>query len=273
MNPPPGIYYGVPAETYHAWSYASRSRLLPLRQSPAHALWNLRYPRKETDSMELGTLLHMLMLEPPEVFASKTVRIESLDKRTKEGKDVAAKYPDEYIVTDAKWRKLDIMRSKLLAHPLAKTLLESPGRNEVSIVFDDPATGVRCKARADSMRAAGLFDLKTTRCAEPSAFRRDAAKYGYYLEAAMHLRAFEVCYGRSAPFFCVCVETEPPHEVAVYHMPTERATRELDTHLRTWKRCTDSGEWPGYRTGVVTLHVPDYYEYLYQQDGSEERID
>jgi hypothetical protein len=59
----------------------------------------------------------------------------------------------------------------------------------------------------------------------------------------------------------VFVEIEPPYSVvparpdgALRHHGTLR----WEHAVRTWKRCLDSGDWPGYCDGVTTLEAPGW---------------
>lgn len=139
------------------------------------------------------------------------------------------------------------------------------------MVFDDAATGVRCKARADRITGLSLFDVKTCQSAGWRKFQYDALDFGYYLEAEMHQRAFRARYGREIRFIAVAVESKPPYAVACYVLKSTHAEEELDTHLRAWASCQRTGKWPGYPEELTELQEPDTRRFT--PDRSEEFAD
>lgn len=260
-----GVYYGVPAETYHAWPFASKSRLLQFRRSPAHSLIDTPV----SPAKKLGTYAHAAVLEP-DLFAAKALRCPKIDRRTKDWKEIEAANPDRWLIQDPEWLAIERIRDRLWSHPVAGPLLRGKGHNEASIVFADPDTGVRCKARADRMTASSIVDLKTTTNAHWASFALDAVTYGYYLQSAMYRRGVLSQYARKMPFIAVAVETDPPHEVAVYTLDGQHAEIELSTHLRAWKQCEESGKWPGYDERLLDLPEPRKAAWVYTPDRSED---
>ena len=60
-----GWYRDIPNEEYHRSNGTSSSSLKTLlEQTPAHLEYNRTHPKDSTENMKLGTLVHMLVLEP-----------------------------------------------------------------------------------------------------------------------------------------------------------------------------------------------------------------
>lgn len=266
--PEPGVYFNVPAEDYHSWPYASKSRMIGFRKSPAH----VHAPHKESDSLDWGTWFHAAVLEPG-LFAEKAVECQKLNRSTKEWKEIAAKNQGKWLIQADDWASIQTAASRVLKHKIAGPLVRGKGRNEASMVFDDPDTGVRCKVRADRITAAGIVDIKTTRSAHWSDFQGDAARYGYFLQAAMYRRAVKLRYGKEMPFIVVAVESEGVHGVNAFALECLESERELDTHLRAWAACKAADKWPAYPEILFNLPEPLWYSRLFTPDRSEQPID
>jgi hypothetical protein len=106
-----------------------------------------------------------------------------------------------------------------------------------------------------------LVDLKTTRCAEPGRFTRDAIWRGYHAQLAWYRNGM-LLSGLEPPteLFIVAVETSAPYPVTVLRL-TERAIEQGERLCRVWMErllaCEATNEWPGYVQSSVDLDVPD----------------
>src|SRR5690606_18888594 len=75
--------------------------------------------------------------------------------------------------------EVDAMAEAVLTHEDAGPLLTGASP-EVSILWDDDATGTRCRGRIDYMRHQGLLvDLKTAASATPASWGQISARLGY----------------------------------------------------------------------------------------------
>jgi hypothetical protein len=150
------------------------------------------------------------------------------------------------------------MATAVRAHPLASKLFRH-GLPERTLIWQDEATGVMCRAKADWLRPDGIVDLKTTESAAPDALSKAAHNYGYAIQAAFYLRGFRQLADRTVmavPFFAhVSVEKTAPHLVHVTQL-SERAIaygdRKVSEALEIYRDCTASGVWPGYPTDEIT---------------------
>ncbi len=182
----------------------------------------------------------------------------AVDRNLPEGKRLSAEiaiYEEELqkrgitVCTEADLEKAKAIREAIMAHPICAVLFAS-GAGEVTMLADDPSTGVSCKARIDWLPAGhqAIVDLKTTQDASFSAFSRTCAQYEYPLQAALYRRVYRLVEGESAAFLHVAAQTVEPYEVAVYELDTEAlqvGERRLDRALSIWKRCADADWWPG----------------------------
>lgn len=85
--PKEGIYFNMPAEEYFALPFFSRSLAQKVRFSGEEAEFYIKNPTKETRSMELGTALHSMFLEP-EKFDKTYIKNPSITDEIYQGKKI-----------------------------------------------------------------------------------------------------------------------------------------------------------------------------------------
>lgn len=279
--PAPGIYPDIPAETYHRWDAASNSQLTQLRRSPAHLKAYLEAGREDTDAFRIGRAFHALVLEP-DFFADRWPVAEQCSaitqKKTqcsnsglglKDGAWVCGTHGGvergDYL-KQPEYTDIVAMASSVLAMPRFRKLFHGEGRNELSLVWDDPATGVRCKCRIDrhhpTLLPGGVIaDLKSTRDASRQAFERSAYDTGIYRQAAMYLRGANICGLKVETFAVIACEKEPPYCTAGYAYTSgsvDAGEAEVDSLLTLYKKCKDANRWPGYSENFEPLALPHY---------------
>lgn len=276
--PPPGIYPNVPPEIYHAWNYVSNSRLNLMARSPAH--YNVGFQGEPSLAMSLGTLVHNGILEPLEiakryVFMPDYSRDEenttasgerSFSKATKyvRSKEEAFRAVNrgKEIIEESDYNRVVGISTALSKCEVMRGLM-SVGKPEISIVFDDAETGLRCKARCDWLHVGKggsvLLDLKTT--ADASEFERSILKYGYHRQMAFYRRAVELATGERPAVWIACVETSAPYGHRVAPLAPEAlgcGETELDELMQRVAECQASDHWPGYGNPEL-WSLPEWY--------------
>lgn len=270
--PAPGLYENVPAEDYFAWDAVSNSRLNLLRKSPKHYQFGFV---ESTGAMLLGTLVHSGVLEPLSIakryvfmpdysnhpenvtgngdrsFSSATKFVKSMQETFRR------LHHDKEIVSEEQYNQMVGIATSLTENDIARQLLRD-GKSEVSLVWDDPLTGLRCKARADWLKPGVMVDVKTTM--DAAEFERSIVRYGYHRQMAFYQRGLKmhgidvmpwiICVEKSAPFGCRCA----PMEDAALKI----GAKEIDGLLCQLVECQESNCWPGY-PNPETWSCPDWY--------------
>src|SRR5215471_13375672 len=126
-----GIFYGLPAERYHAAPGVSNSMLKHLARSPAHLRTYLEQPPEQTPAMLFGQIVHQLLLEPDKPW-NWAVRPPGLDGRSKEGKEWKARVGDKPVLDHQDWLHVEGVVASVRTHPTARLALGS-GKSEVSV--------------------------------------------------------------------------------------------------------------------------------------------
>ena len=225
-----------------------------------------------TPAMLLGSATHCTVLEPRE-FDQRYVRAPDIDKRTKAGKEAWAIFADanqhKQILTPDQHNTAYAIRDTLLAMPEYRALVYNHGdvSAEVSQFWDDDATGIPLKARADMLLDDGVIvDLKTAADASPRGFAAACARYGYHIQAAMYQDGFgEDKYER----FCfVAIETKPPFAAGIYWL----SEASLELGRQQYRRALaeiapyhKGDHWPlGY--GELELDLPAWAFYQNEEE-------
>lgn len=277
-------------EVYHAWDAASNSRLARLAQSPAHLRAYLDgEAEKDTPARLLGRALHSAVLEP-DLFPSLYVVASQCIAKKKDGDrctydgivqleaggwvcGVHAKNSGPLDLSGAR-QTLSAgdygvclgVRDSFHASKAASGLLYAPGRAvEYSIVWQDRATGVTCKARLDvlspGLAGGALVDLKSCQDASAPAFSRTVYNFRYYVQAALYDEGAAECGIDHAHFVFVPFEKEPPFALSTFRLTEgsiDAGAQKLRPLLERYKWCVDTGNWPAYPDAIIDLALPDF---------------
>lgn len=261
----PTIRHDLTNAEYHASTAISKSGLDLIRRAPYLYAYRRENPQEQTPAMRLGTLTHTVVLEP-EVFAHSVIaRPEGIDRRTSAGKADWAAFEimaeGREIITNEEGAKLAAIRDAVRSHPAAAKALTGSPTIEQSIFWD--SDGIACRCRPDAVTSKGVIvDLKTTRDASPEGFAKSIAQYRYHVQAAFYSDGYRAAFGEAPRgFVFIAVETEPPYLVAVYvasEAMTQRGRVDYQTDLDTFRRCQESGTWPGYSDAPLTIDLPKW---------------
>lgn len=262
----PGLYPGISFPEYQQIEGVNQSALKDAR-SPAHIFEALNgEPDDPTAAMVLGSALHARLLEMTTAATliidgpinEKTGKPYGVD--TNAYRDFAALHPGRIILSGDGRAQLDGMAEAVMRHDLASRLINAAGDTEVSMVWDDPTTGVRCKGRIDKLvRGVLAVDLKTTANASPEAWSRAVEDYGYHIQAEFYRRGMEANDVGGTPFGFLCVENTPPYGVVIYDIEPESmavAKHHVDRALAMVAACQKVGVWPGYPEEVQQIGIP-----------------
>ena len=244
---PFGEYLNIDAASSHAlWDL--------LKKSPLHVKEG---PKKKSDSMNLGTVFHTLLLEPDKAEqvaikpadagkGSNNSKRQLLDWLTKttgqessagsdlaEGKMLSARINELEIVLDEmineesiivcsndQWETANRMRDSALKRTIGQAVFDS-GIAETTLLAFDPNTNVFCKGRIDWVPSGHevLIDVKTATSASFDDFAKDCGRYGYHNQAAFYQWLYFLVTGKSnLPFLHFVIENQPPYDCAYYEL-------------------------------------------------------
>lgn len=275
MRPEPGIYPDVEFEDYLKWDAVSNSRLKLADQSLAH--YRTGWVGGETKALRLGSLTHCGQLEPLELAKryavmpdyhrhEDNVTLEKERSYAKTTKYYIAKSEqfreankDKQIVSASDYDEMMGIVSSLASNEHAMSILGAKGQVEVSIVWNDPETGLLCKGRFDKLMPGKFGDLKTS--ADAKGFEKGIIKFGYHRQMALYQQGYEVLTGEILEPNLIAVETSEPYcsrSAPVCEALLEDGRKEVAELLRKVAVAIETDQWPGYENPSA-WDGPDFY--------------
>lgn len=276
----PGVY-DLPEAVYHAdpvrGGSLSSTGARKLLECPAKFHHDRHAKKAPNPTFDFGSAAHKMILgEGPEL-----VVIDADSYRTKDAREArdAAYGRDAIPLLPAEYRQIEQMAAVLSEHPVAaKVFSPERGLAERSLFWQDADTGVWCRARVDHLPEAEFgaqyfiaSDFKTTRSADPKEIGRAVFEYGYHIQAAWYLEGIRalgihpdprmvfVFQEKSAPYLVTVIELDGV-ALRIGHNQAKQA-------LATYKKCSESGRWPGYSDRVETIALPAWAERKLEEEG------
>jgi exodeoxyribonuclease VIII len=282
----PGIYAGIPSESYHAGPGISKSGLWTIHtQSPAHYRFP---PAKDEDSTQakavkdFGQAAHIAILEP-ERFEKAVMRGPE-DRRGNKWKDAAefCEAEGKILLIQSAYDEVLAMRDAVHANAWINGIITG-GKPEVepSGYWIDPATGELCRCRPDLWRGdiGIMLDLKSTLSAHPGDFARSVVNYGYHAQEAHYsdgwARALKAAKRKEEinGFVFLAWEKKSPYAFGVYELPpsiVEEGRAIIRNALQTYHVCREKDHWPAYGDGVQELSFKRWH---YQMTDAPSALD
>ena len=239
---------------------------------PAIFDWERRHPSPPTSDMEMGTIVHAMLLGTPQPASVHDFR----DWTTKAAKEAraAARDAGKIPVLLHKYAELEAIAQAVLDDDECAGLL-AEGDSEVSVFWQDPEFGTWCRGRIDRLTwfdgQPAIVDLKTTSDSSPESFAKSIDKFGYYLQDAWYrdgLAQLLGCDWQDVEFVFVTVPTDPPYLPMAYRLEAldvpdpwhdvllgrqrNRMAREI------YRDCTQAGVWPKWSRDITPLSLPGY---------------
>lgn len=242
-------------QRYHDIEATRASELKAIAKSPLH-YEHLRKTPMDADYLRLGSAVHTAVLEP-ELFGTEYVIYSGGVRNGKKWSTFKEEHAHRVILTEKQMTDALLMATAVRKHAIAGPLLRS-GVPEQVAEWVDERTGVACKARVDWLNDCHV-SLKTTAETVPYRFNQQAARLKYHLTEAFHSDGLLAVTGERRPVKIIAVESKPPHDVAVYHVPEEVIAYGREAYedaLDLLIQCRESGDWPGVCPEEETLTLP-----------------
>ena len=243
------IKQNTPMTEYRAMDGLSKHELDNFAVAPSYYKHRKAQEWKPSRSMEMGTLIHSLVLESRKEYACGP----QVDKRTKAGKEEWQIFCEDNIgstiITQDELSVIEGCHASCL--PLLEKVKADFTRDVETSIFWE-RDGVKCKGRPDLIGEINgelaIVDLKTTNDIRSFdskfySFRYDvqAAWYQYGAMRAMNLQ-------NPPSFWFLVVDTEAPHLAQFMRCSTEllnNANDRIEEELAYFRRCQIGDTWPG----------------------------
>lgn len=189
-------------------------------------------------TLDFGKAMHAICLEPDKLKTKFTV-LPDLNLRTNAGKAEKAEFleanQEKTILTYDDHKKLNLMFESVMAHPMARNLIEAEGSAEISCFWTDEKTGITCKCRPDKDIANSdiIVDIKTTDML--SKFRYSVEDYRYYVQAPYYTDGMTVCGQQKNEMLFIVIQKTIElgrYPVAVMSLPPEIVQYGCETYRK-----------------------------------------
>lgn len=246
------------------------SRLRHMAASALHYWQSVQDNKDDTIAMRFGRGVHALVLGTP------VIRWTGKTRQGKAWEAFKALHADKEILSTKEWDRAHGIYEAIKRHPIANDVLFNSTVLEETIEWE--LNGRKCTSRPDARRETDLLvDLKTTRCAEPRKFERDAMYRGYHAQFSFYARAIAERFG-AFPKRSLCVAVEPvkPFPITVLEL-TPGALLEGEKAWRLWferaMACEQSNYYPAYTETIEPLDVSSNDDVGLVIDGEEFNFD
>lgn len=272
----------LPMADYLAINACSSGAAKALATESPYA-WRNR-PQTSSAAQSMGTAAHVAILEPDQFWERYIVQ-PACDLRTNAGKESLVSWLvsavgeptvrpppkaavgtvlDLYIaelrprieatgltvISQADADSVLGMSAAVMSRPHIAGIILAAGSCEITGQLDDDEYQIPVKVRPDKLLD-GLpvvVSLKTCQSVADREYLRTAWSYGYHGAAWFYSRALEQITGEPHRYWEIAVESAPPHDCLLLEY-TRRETEEGEIMMRrgmeTYRRCTESGIWPG----------------------------
>lgn len=232
----------------------SYSKLKAYLKSALHGL--NQEPPAESAAMRFGSAVDLMLKgEGSEIV----VNIHE-DGRTKAAKEFKAANEGKLVLTQNEMERVSTCVAAVLSHPAVHAL--SLGMLASDVPLFGEFEGISLKGLPDWSFGGTLVDLKTTSSlVSASDFAKTVDNFHYDLQAAVYCELAKQAGDANPTFFWIAVESEHPHDVAVYKA-TERILEVGYAKLRHALknvRKAQIGEYLGSQQFVTELEMPAWY--------------
>lgn len=238
-------------------------------QKSAYHVWSAYVdPEREdegTESMDWGRALHEKFLLGDQSFDDHFILVETLDRRTKEGKAKWADYEQQAAATgktlirqSEELTQMEKQVEALRSNKLVQERMEGTQR-ELSCYSGDK----KCRFDAVGGEKRLASDVKTIYEITRHRINAAVANFGYHIQAAWYLKVAEelemdIHYDR---FGLTFVESKKPYDVCVALISNdaiERGRDIVDRYYPEIQACRETGIWPGFGGQEVVANIPLY---------------
>ena len=266
----PIAYAEIPEDVYRKSHGISQSMLKEMRKSPSKFQWRMDHPRKSSAAQDLGTAIHMAILEPDK-FDSTYASMPKFDRRTNKGKADAAEWEIQNkskVGLDRDTMDIIFRVTDRVTNDAHYSQFFSSGLKEKCFYSYDQSTGLYLKGKLDNviLDKGTIVDLKTTEDASEEMFSRDIAKYYYTMQAAFYYDLYEAATGIKADFYViVAVEKSEDCDINTYFINKDELAKGRKLYRRWLNElsiCVKNNAWPGYARKFIEYKSPEWFNRL-----------
>lgn len=216
---------------YREYPALSQSELKWILYGAEEFRYHKENPTTSTDAQNIGSAVHLLLLQP-ELFFHHVIPLDKkLDKRTKESKELIEQNEGKILLNPDDFEKVTSIVDSIKENEDCRALLAMCEEFETVRYYSHK--GLDFKAQLDAIGDNFILDLKTTTTLNNDRLIRNTIfNYGYHFQAASYLIAAQKPIDN---YFIIFVRTEPPYAV----FPVRLSKELLDIGRSEFDRACD----------------------------------
>lgn len=219
------------SKEYRANPRLSQSQLKNILWGAEEFKYRLNNPEPSSDSQNIGSAVHLLLLQP-HLFDSHVISLDhKLDRRTKQGKEILQEYKDtsKILLDPDDVEKVHSIVNAIKENDDCADLLSKCTAFEKVFLYD--YKDIHFKSQLDAIGDNFVLDLKTTIILnDDRSIRRQIWDYLYHFQAASYLLA-----AKKEKYYIIFARTKPPYSV----FPIELSAQLLQEGLELFDRACD----------------------------------
>jgi hypothetical protein len=244
-----------------------------LLECPARFRWHKDNGGTVSAEFDFGHAAHELVLG----VGGGIVIVDADDWRTKDARAARdeARANGQAPILARDYSTVERMAAQIRAHPIATQLLNAGvGRAEQALVWLDGDVWRRALVDwlPDPPKSGRLIvsDYKTSPSADPRAFSKSVANFGYHQQAAWYLDGIHaLCGVTDAAFVFIVQEKFAPYLVTVCELDPYALTIGQQRNrwaIDVYRRCRETGVWPGYSENVELVELPRWAAIQHEEE-------
>jgi len=165
----------------------------------------------QSAAFAMGNAVHANLLEKDKNLVIKGPKTKA-SAEFKAMKEKLTK--DQVLLTEVEFNVANCITRGAWSNPVCSKALNHPDRiNEISIMAQDPISGLLLKTRPDLMIESEntVYDVKTTQDASPKGFMSECVKYGYFLQGAHYVYTCQLAGYDITEFNFIACEKQAPY--------------------------------------------------------------
>lgn len=226
--------------------------------------------KEETDSMIIGQIMHMFLLENIDLNDLVLV-MPKLDKRKKEDKiiyeEIISKSEKEYKYIIDEETHQNILNMYDSFHNILNNFKElykikeaiSFGQKEYTILYDRIIDNnkIPVKSRLDCIHNNVIVDLKTTINASPQHFVNDIKKYSYDLQLTFYAYGISLLNNidiNELELYIVAIEKFVPYDMSFYKVEIKQDNLiKIENMFRKYIYQKNNPKYSGYEKTIISI--------------------
>jgi len=263
------VIHGMPSEQYQRLRALNAGGVIDIAlECPAYYWDESPFnpsplpPKKPRTDFDVGSVIHLLMLEPAETRRRVFVLPGGFDDwRTKAAAEMRKSAAKEGMIAllQKEHDQAKACADAIRRDPVARLAFAGSWQPEVTMTWNDPDyPDVPCKLRVDLLPEGMpyMVDIKSSITANPNDWERTAAGLGKYQRAAWYLSGCEVATGTLPSeywFILVGVRRSPLVSVIKYKRVALEWGHQLNRYaVAKFAECMGTGDWHSYRPPGAT---------------------